>query len=204
VRVANWFRTILILGGLAGTAYSQTGPPVPAAGDSSIRQEVLRQFPPKKIKARGPQHILRFEDIDRRLADVAAWLEQRQAALPDPEAPKGTPVSVSFAELFQPARSDALFPLTNNIVRTVPESSLTGLPVFDGTGTPMGTFSNKYPYTRSGAQSYTLWFFQYQSSDGRLRRTGPDLLLDRFSVRWLDIADKPCLILGWAEATVNR
>jgi hypothetical protein len=189
---------------LAGLAFSQAGPSAPAAGDPAARQAVLKQFPPRKIKARGPHHILRFEDIDRRLADVAARLEQRQATLPDPEASKGTPVSASFAELFLPSRTDALFPLTNSVIRYVPESSLAGLTVFDSTGTPMGSFSNKYPYARSGAQSYTLWYFQYQASDGHLRRTGPDLLLDRFSVRWLDVADKPCLILGWTEATANR
>jgi hypothetical protein len=204
VRYANRLWTILLYGALAGVAFAQSVPATPAAGDPSLRPDVLKQFPPKKIKAHGPQHILRFEDIDRRLADVAAWMEQRQAALPDPEAPKGTPVSVSFAELFQPARTDALFPLTNSVVRWVPESSLAGLPVYDSTGTPMGSFSNKYPFTRSGTQSYTLWFFQYQASDGHLRRTGPDLLLERFSVRWLDVADKPCLVIGWAEATLNR
>lgn len=204
MRFANWFRTILILGVLGSTALSQTGPAVLATGDPAVRQEVLKRFPLKKIKARGPQHILRFEDIDRRLTDIVTWMEQQQTALPDPEAPKGAPVSASFAELFQPVRTDALFPLTNSVVRWVPESSLAGLTVFDSTGTPMGTFSNKYPFTRSGASSYTLWFFQYQSSDGHLRRTGPDLLLDRFSVRWLDIAGKPCLILGWTEATVDR
>ncbi len=204
MRYMKWIRMSLLLGVLAGTVLSQTGPVAPAAGDPAARPAFLKQFPPKKIKVRGPQHLLRFEDIDRRIADVAAWMEQRQTALPDPEAPKGTPATVSFAELFQPVRTDALFPLTNSVVRWVPESSLAGLTVFDGTGTPMGSFSNKYPFTRSGAQSYTLWFFQYQASDGHLRRTGPDLLLDRFSVRWLDIADKPCLVLGWNGETVNR
>ena len=204
MRYAKWLWTILMLGGLTVTSLSQTGPAAPTAGDPAARPDVLKQFPPKKIKEHGPQHLLRFENVDRRLADVAAWMEQRQTALPDPESSKGTPVTVSFAELFQPARTDALFPLTNSVVRWVPESSLAGLTVFDSTGTPMGSFSNKYPFTRSGASSYTLWFFQYQASDGHLRRTGPDLLLDRFSVRWLDIADKPCLILGWTEASVNR
>lgn len=204
MRYPNWLWMMLLLGALAGMALAQAVQATPPAGDPAVRPAVRQQFPPKKIKARGPQHILRFEDIDRRLADVVTWMEQRQTALPDPEAPQGTPVSMSFAELFQPARSDALFPLTNSVVRWVPESSLAGLTVFDGTGTPMGSFSNKYPYTRSGAQSYTLWFFQYQASDGHLRRTGPDLLLDRFSVRWLDVAGKPCLILGWTEATIDR
>lgn len=193
----NGWLTLPVLIVLAGAAFSQTVPADTAAGDPALRSAVLKEFPPKKIKARGPQHVLRFEDIDRRLADAAGWMEQRQTALPDPEASKGTPVSVRFGELFQPARTDALFPLTNSVIRYVPESSLAGLTVFDGTGTPMGSFSNKYPFTRSGPQNYTLWFFQYQASDGHLRRTGPDLLLDRFSVRWLDIADKPCLILGW-------
>jgi hypothetical protein len=191
-----WTAVLMIVGWWVGWCAGQAVPASASGSPEAIRQSFRQQFPPKKIKPHGPHRILRFEDIDRRLAEATAWLEQNRLEMAAGETAEDGKVVFRFEDLFQPSRSDVLFPLSNNVLRLVPEASLAGLVVFDGTGTVLGTFSNKYPFTRQGERSFTLYFFQYQTSSGALRRTGPDLLLDRFSVRWQDVADKPCLVLS--------
>lgn len=194
MRTPRPFLTICLLGLCSALPWAQSDATAPAGVSGPAAQGVLAKFKPLKVKARGSHRVLRFEEIDRRLADLAAWLETDQAAVLDPEAPAGGPDTLRFADLFVPARPDTLFPLTNSVVRYVPESSLAGLTVFDSAGVAVGTFSNKYIYTRQGERRFTLHFFQYQTAAGTLRRTGPDLLLDRFSIRWQELADKPCLV----------
>lgn len=160
---------------------------------STLRDSWLAKCGARKIKTRTARKILRYEEVDRQLATLL------QAAgadgfVPSQEEVPGA-VRFSFAELFVPAAGPAFFPVTNNIVKNVPEKSLAGLRLFDISGEELGTFESRYPYSRSGERSFVLYFFQFRLPGGQLRGSGTDLLLDRFQVRWEDLSAKTCLIL---------
>lgn len=161
-----------------------------------VRAELLAAFSPQKIKTRSKLRIMRYGDVDRRLADVTAWLKENCPDVTTTGTAGNDTAVITFGELFTPSKANSFFPLTNTVVRLAPESSLTGLPVCDQTGYPLGSFANKYPYTHQGVRSYTLYYFQYKTDSGALRRSGTDLLLDRFLVKWDDIRDKPLLVLA--------
>jgi hypothetical protein len=99
-----------------------------------------------------------------------------------------------FNQLFEMDRQEVYFPLTNNVVRTVPESSLVGLPVFNPSEERLGEYVSRVKYTRTGGlertDSYTLYYFQYQDNEGEIHTSGSQLLLDSYRVRWTDIAER--------------
>jgi len=160
-----------------------------------LHEQVLKSFGNHKIKTRTKLRIMRYEDIDGHLAAILSWFKEAADDMSFDGAPGENELTLRFSQIFRPSKENSYFPLTNNIVRQVPEASLQGLNVYDKTGCLLGIFSNKYTFTRRGVRSYTLYYFQYQIPDGSLRQSGTDLLLDRFLVKWDDLKDHPLLIL---------
>jgi len=170
------------------------GNPSAPGGGADIRTQLLQEFGRLKIKAKGKPKTLPFDAVDKRLQALAtrhAELAAVQAAAGAPAAP----LQLTFAELFAPNREDCFVALSNTVIRLMPESALADLAIYAPDAQPVGTFSNTYTYSRTAVSSYTLHFFQYRTPDGRLSKTGPDLLLDRFRARWTDVRDRVCLSL---------
>jgi hypothetical protein len=150
--------------------------------------EVLREMKlPKKLKTRGKPKVLKWEDVDGVLNDVDKKLQ-------------GDTCSFAFNQLFSTKNKDAYFPLTNSVIRLVPEASLTGLKVFNNEGDELGTFAGKVRYERTGGlyarRSYVLYYFQFEDSNGQLQSVGgqsSQLLLDRFTVRWSELKGRVAL-----------
>lgn len=185
----------LMLAGWGGDAFP--------SGDTGkagvIRQQLLAQFGKAPLNYRGGR-LLRFEEVDRHLAAVMKWVGTQSWE----GIPPGS-LALTFADLFAAETSDTLLPLTNTVVRLAPEESLEGLPVRDEKGGVLGKYRYKYCYSRSGEQRYTLWFFQYETPEGRLQQTGNALLLDRYAARWSELKDRVLLSLPappgeWKEA----
>jgi hypothetical protein len=193
------YRWLLILT-LAVAAAGSAPRPCPgsdptASGDAAdLQARLVQEFGRLRIKAKGKPKTLPFDAVDRRLQAVADRHAALVTARGDAE-PAAAPVRLTFAELFAPDRDDCFVALSNTVIRLMPESALGELPICSADGQPVGTFSNKYTYSRAAASSYTLHFFQYKTPEGRLHKTGPDLLLDRFRVRWADVRDRLCLEL---------
>jgi len=175
---------ILLCLWLGGLAVAQA---LPAPAASGLKAAVLAEFGVKKLKAKGKKAVLPFGEIDPHLVRIAEWVKQTAPGL-------AGEAGVRYGDLFQPNKPQCLFPLTNNVVRLAPEDALKGLTVFDQGGNRLGTFSNTYRYSREGERSYALVFFQFVTPEGILRKTGPDLLLDRFLVVWEDIRERKCLV----------
>ncbi|MBP7864738.1 MAG: hypothetical protein KA419_02215 [Acidobacteria bacterium] len=154
-----------------------------------IRGQLLAQFGKASLNYRGGR-LLRFEEVDRHLAAVMKWVRTQSWE----GIPPGS-LTLTFADLFAVETSDTLLPLTNTVVRLAPEVSLEGLPVRDEKGGVLGKYRYKYSYSRSGEQRYTLWFFQYETAEGRLQQTGNALLLDRYAARWSELKDRVLLSL---------
>jgi hypothetical protein len=138
---------------------------------------------PVKLKTRGKTKVGKWEKVDEILNGVGKVSEKSSCEF-------------LFGQLFRNKKEDELFlPLTNTVLRVVPEESLSGIEVFSKDGEPLGVYANRFSYERSGGlhlkKSYSIYYFQYLDLADKLqsvRRKG--LLLDDFVVRWTDIKDK--------------
>jgi hypothetical protein len=139
---------------------------------------------PKEIgKRKGPDR-LKWEDVDRILTGLREDLQGRECQF-------------TFSSLFRvKSKKEQViyFPLSNNVLRTVPEGSLEGVQVFNMEGKPLGLYDSRVPHEKSGGglakKSYTLFSFQFKNAKGEYESIGGRLLLDEFLVKWDDIKDK--------------
>jgi len=136
---------------------------------------------PTKFKTRGPLQRARWEQIDEVLTGLREDL-------------RGIDCEIKFQEIFRTDKEELYIPLTNNLVRLVPEATLKGLPIFDQSGERLGEYENRVSYNRSGGlysvESYTLFYFQFKDTQGELQSSGNHLLLDNFLVPWNDLAER--------------
>lgn len=169
---------LLLLGVVCAPLSGQNSLPAHSEGCLSVLEE--RKLP-VKLKPRGRVETARWEQVD----EVLAGLDRDH---------KTFDCEFKFNELFETDREELDIPLTNNLVRTVPESSLAGLAVFNRSQERLGEFVGRVKYTRTGGlvrtDSYTLYYFQYQDSGGEIHTSGSQLLLDSYRVRWSDVAER--------------
>ena len=137
---------------------------------------------PVKLKTRGKPRVAKWEKVDEVLNDLGPRLEK-------------VACEFTFGNLFRNKKGDEmLFPLTNTVLRTVPEESLVGVEVLNKEGQALGTYANRVPYERSGGlqlkKSYTTYYFQIMDSAEKLQSVGHQLLLDTYVVRWTDLENK--------------
>ena len=136
---------------------------------------------PAKLKTRGKPKRARWENVDKVITRVREAVEDKDCSL-------------TLEQLFRVRRQEIFFPLTNNVLRTVPEESLQGVSIYSNDGERLGEFSNIVPYHRSGGlyavKGYTLHYFQYKDQEGGLHSSGTDLLLDNFLLKWAEIKDR--------------
>ena len=168
-----------LLGVLGTPILGQDAPPMT---HSQFCLSVLQERKlPVKLKTRGPVQTARWDQVD----EVLAGLDRD---------PRRLDCEFKFKELFDTDHRELYFPLTNNLVRIVPESSLAGLQVFNPSEELLGEYLSRVKYTRSGGlartNSYTLYYFQYQDSEGEIHSSGNQLLLDSYRVRWSDLAER--------------
>ncbi len=173
---------VVFLGGK--TSYAR----VPEKQCSLIARELKL---PAKLKTRGKPHRARWEKVDEVISDLRKKIER-------------TSCSLTLHQLFRPTKKELMFPLTNNLLRTTPDSSLEGVEVFNQQGQRLGQYANRVMYQRSGGlykkRKYTLYYFQYKNSQGKLESTGNQLLLDFYLVRWDDIKERVVIA---AESETN-
>lgn len=145
-------------------------------------EEIVAEFKvPINLKTRGKPKIGKWEQVDEILNGLGQRMEVAACEF-------------TFGELFRNKKEDELyFPLTNTVLRVVPEESLSGIRVFGKDGQALGVFANRVRYERSGGlqfqNSYSVYYFQYADLADKLQSVGHRLLLDDFVVRWSDIKD---------------
>ena len=136
---------------------------------------------PVKFKTRGSPQRARWEQVDEVLTGLSEDL-------------RGMPCELKFEEIFRTDKEELYIPLTNNLVRVVPETLLKGLPVFNQSGELLGEYESRVTYQRTGGlyatDSYTLYYFQYKDTEGEVESSGNHLLLDEFLVRWSDLSER--------------
>ena len=133
---------------------------------------------PAKLKTRRKPSRARWEQVDKVMINLGKILQ-------------GYDCEWTFEEMFKTGKKELYFPLTNNLIRQVPEGVLRGLQLFDQEGEKVGEYEGRVSYERAGGlyaqEEYKLYFFQFKNSEGELQSTGNRLLTDDFLVRWDDL-----------------
>ncbi len=141
---------------------------------------------PKKIKAHGNPKIAKWEAIDAALTKLAAQSNADETS------------KILLKEIFL-LDDRTLFPLTNTVLKYVPEASLKNALVYNKRGETLGKFFSKYTYERAGGlqvgKKYHLVHFQYLDKNDQPQASGSGLLLDSFCVKWGAIKDRPGLAM---------
>jgi hypothetical protein len=165
---------------------------------------------PCKIGTTGKARMLRWQDVDKCLDRAQAlirWdeLSQQLSAMRPPAVSEGDFASavenslsrhaLPYNKVFRVKDEKALLPLTNPILKYLPPKSLQDLPVYEQSGTQIGTFAGVYSYERAGEliagtiSRRTL--FQYADMQGKLQVPQVKLLLDSFGVPWAKAMEQP-------------
>ena len=130
---------------------------------------------PKKVGTRGKPRMIKWEEVDKVLNDVE-------------KAVQGKSCSYTFGQLFRTKHGDALFPLTNSVVRIAPEASFQGMMIVTRAGDEVGEYGGTFRYDRAGGgyalSRYSLESFQYRDSTGAYHTAGSGLLIDQYGVTW--------------------
>jgi hypothetical protein len=155
--------------------------PALADCDSVLQGQKL----PADLKTRGKPRVAKWELVDKTLNNVSKSLG-------------GLTCEYSFGQLFRTKHEELYFPLTNSLVRLVPDESLAGIEVFNEELERIGLFEGKVRFEKSGnlyaRSSYTIYYFQFRTESGKLESVPRQMnLLDRYLVRWADIRDKVAL-----------
>lgn len=102
--------------------------------------------------------------------------------------------ALPFNKVFLVKETEVLLPLSNTILKSLPEGSLMNLPVYDKSGKQIGTFAGSYTFEKVGEISGNLQrhsLFQYTDSNGKINSSSDRLLLDSFGVPWKEAISQP-------------
>jgi len=85
---------------------------------------------------------------------------------------------------------DALLPLSNSLLKFLPENSLSDLTLYNKKGELLGVLIGAYSFERSGGleflTGYNMVSFQYTDLIGIMQAPGERFLLDSYGVPWRD------------------
>lgn len=89
----------------------------------------------------------------------------------------------------------ALLPLSNSLLKFLPENSLEDLAVYGKNGDLLGIFTGTYSFERSGGlellTGYSMTHFQYTDLRGNMQAPSERFLLDSYGVPWRDAWHRP-------------
>lgn len=167
---------------------------------------------PCRVKTTGKLKMIRWKDVDRCLNEAVSRVSWDRLG-DDIEVLRAQANVASWEEILVFVRASfevqALpyervltvkgdgvhLPLTNSVLKYLPEGSFQGFPVVDKTGTEVGTFGGVFFYERSGglssANKFKLALFQYTDRRGEIQTAADRLLLDSYGVPWVPAAPQP-------------
>ncbi len=179
----------------------------------SAYQSASEKFP-CKVKDRGKPKILRWQDVDRCLNDAdknvdweslsrqlrelaeAGGFSQSELASAVEESLSNN--AMNYEKVFSVKNIEVLLPLSNSLLRYLPADSLLDYPVFDKSGTRMGSFVGVYTFDKAGglkaANTFRMSIFQYTDPNGEIHSAaegGKVLLLDSFGIPWKGAMSQP-------------
>ena len=106
--------------------------------------------------------------------------------------------ALSYEKVFlvkKKEEGEALLPLSNSLLKFLPEKSLADLLVYSQKGELLGKFLDTYSYERSGGlrvlNEYRMVSFQYIDTRGETQAPSETFLLDLYGVPWRDAHYQP-------------
>jgi hypothetical protein len=115
-----------------------------------------------------------------------------------------TAQALPYDKVFLVKDAETLLPLSNTILRSLPEESLMNLPVFDRSGKRLGTFAGNYTFEKVGEISGNKErhaLFQYTDANGRMYSSSEKLLLNSYGVPWKESLSQPGFRLSVEKLT---
>ncbi len=189
---------------------------------SAAYQAAAVKFP-CKLKARGKAKMLSWQDVGKCLNnanDRVDWeglslqlqkiREESRLQAMDMSAAVESSLSthaIPYEKVFQVGEKRALLPLSNSLLKFLPPDSLLNLPVYDKSGTRIGTFSGSYSFEKTGDISGVrnrLALFQYTDLNGKIQAAAEKLLLDSYGIPWHAAVSEPGFRLPSDKLTLKR
>jgi hypothetical protein len=102
--------------------------------------------------------------------------------------------ALPYDKVFIVKKQKAFLPLSNSLLKFLPENSFSGITVFDSRGKKIGTFSSVYYFEKIGSISGNITrlpLFQYTDFQKSVQSSPDRLLTDSFGVLWIDAATQP-------------
>ena len=106
--------------------------------------------------------------------------------------------AISYDKVFRVKDKDedrVILPLSNSLLKFLPEDSLASLPVYSRDGDLLGSFIGVYGSERSGGlevmSSYRMVNFQYTDLRGEAQAPTDRFLVDSYGVPWRDAKSQP-------------
>jgi hypothetical protein len=165
---------------------------------------------PCKPKAKGKAKMLRWQDVEECVNaafDRVDWtlISKQLREIRDSGRHASTEISLAiedsltahalpYSEVFLVKEKKALLPLSNSLLKFLPNESLMDLPVYNKSGTKIGVFAGIYRFEKYGQISgnkYLRSLFQYTDLNGKIQTPPDKLLLDSFGVPWKDAVSQP-------------
>ena len=167
---------------------------------------------PCKIGTTGRPKIGKWQDVDKCLNNAIAgidWnalatqlkvLRENTKGVPAPEFESAVDSVLAshvlpFEKVFVIKDPKTLLPLTNSLLRLLPADSMKDAPVYEKSGTLLGSFNGVYTYESSGGSGtgarYRLSLFEYSDRNGEPRSVSDRLLLDAYGIPWKEAASQP-------------
>jgi len=209
VMIACIFLTGCVLPGYGQGSPEELRAKTEALADAAYRSAA--EIFPCKMKTRGKAKMLRWQDVDKCLNKAYERVDWGNLSLALQEIRKNgryeridivdaieTALSartIPYEKIFLVKEEKALLPLSNSVLKFLPEGSLMELKVYDRSAAHVGTFSGVYSYERSGglaaANTFRISVFQYTDLEGDMQVPSARLLLDSYGVPWKDAAPQP-------------
>ena len=102
--------------------------------------------------------------------------------------------AIPYNKVFRVKEPKALLPLSNSLLKFLPADSLLDLPVYDQSGSRVGTFAGIYVFEKIGEISgkmQRITLFQYTDLKGKMQASQDRLLLDSFGIPWNGAESQP-------------
>lgn len=185
------FSLLLVTGGSTSFSFGQEAEPVLRIGGPSCLS-LLHSFDlPVQLKtSEGRVTAETARQVEQLLLRVRRALQGKRCAL-------------RFEELFQRADDSPFFPLANYALAVPPESTYRQLPVYNASGTRLGSFEARVSVEKEAGMPASetdvpFYYLHYRTPSGEVASSGNRLLFAEFLVQWEELAGR------WALDTYSN
>jgi hypothetical protein len=194
--------------------------------DAAIAQayeSASKQFP-CRLRTSGKVRMVRRPDLDRclnnannrvdwpalsrQIQEIRMHYRFQELDMVDIVESSLSKQAIAYYRVFDIREERALLPLSNSLLKFLPEGSFDGMPVHSGDGELLGAFSGIFSYEKRGglssAESFEMRYFQYTDFKGTIHTPPERFLLDLYAVPWKEAMYKPGFRLPSNEIILIR